>query len=154
MSPPIRYTYYRKGSIAEEFDTNSEMDDDFPPLESDFETDVESEFDIILTPTSSTASLTTGEGSASSSSASTGPVQATDETPAVLQVQITLPPQAGRWILMRRQGIPGTDIQIRYTEDRKWMAFTLVWLWTGVAFLSYGVLVSVLVRGFKTYCGC
>jgi hypothetical protein len=37
------------------------MDDDLPPLESDFETDIESEVDIMLTPTSSTTSLTTGE---------------------------------------------------------------------------------------------
>ncbi|CEL04801.1 hypothetical protein ASPCAL05926 [Aspergillus calidoustus] len=122
-------------------------DDDLPLLESDFDTDFESDSDMLLTPTSSIS----GERPAPSSSAPTAPT--TDETPAFLQVQITLPPRMGRWILWRRRAAVA-DIQLRFTEDRKWVAYTLVGLWTGAAFLSYGVLVSMLVRGFKTYCSC
>jgi hypothetical protein len=74
-------------------------DDDLPPLESDFDTDFESDSDMLLTPTSSIS----GERPAPSSSAPTAPT--TDETPAFLQVQITLPPRMGRWILWRRRGM-------------------------------------------------
>ncbi|KAJ0426949.1 hypothetical protein BJY00DRAFT_306942 [Aspergillus carlsbadensis] len=153
MSHPMEDIYYRQWDLAEvsEMDNfemdDSEIDDVFPPLWSVFDPDVESELDMILTPTSSF----TNEDPAPSFSAPTAPT--TEETPAMLQIQITLPPRAGKWILWRRQSA-GSDLQLRFTEDRKWMAYSLVGLWAGVSLLMNGALAFSLVRGFKAFCSC